>query len=332
MATYIEIPLASDEAIKAAVNSLKHEPYYAPGRSKLLTKAEQLYRDGAIHLDADGKFFVESSDDQTTCHVGEACDCPHGQKRKESWCCHRIGVELFHLLHAEELMQEDQGATAEKQQPREVKTEKLTMSQAAAVKEDPSEPLHANGASAPAGAAEMAWQLKRLIVSRFYELGCKPVTKADFDDLALTMVGLPLTPEHFAVIAERLQTILEDRAALPPPPKALLTPETLPEDMVQKVHDKIHIKFIGLLAMAHQRGLTELSAEFISVTPELALAKAHAFFADGRRFYEAADATERNILAPAVKQHFPRMALTRAKARCLRDALNIADASAEEME
>src|SRR5690349_2410101 len=50
---------------------------------------------------------------------------------------------------------------------------------------------------------------------------------------------------------------------------------------ITKIHGKEFIQYAGLLAMAHEQGLIELAAEFISVTPELALAAAHAFFADG---------------------------------------------------
>jgi len=83
--------------------------------------------------------------------------------------------------------------------------------------------------------------------------------------------------------------------------------------------------------MAHERGLTSLSAHFISVTETLALAEAKATFADGKTFSECADSTPQNV-GPTVRAHFPRLALTRAKARCLRDALNISVCSVEEME
>ena len=91
------------------------------------------------------------------------------------------------------------------------------------------------------------------------------------------------------------------------------------------------VQYAGLLAMAHERGLVTLSAHFISVTGDLALAEATAEFADGKIFKECADATPSNV-NPKVKAHFPSMALTRAKARCLRDALNISVCSVEEME
>ena len=99
---------------------------------------------------------------------------------------------------------------------------------------------------------------------------------------------------------------------------------------IKKIHGRDFIEYQGLLAMAHERGLIELSAEFIAVDEKLALAQAHAVFADGRRFWEAGDATPNNV-HQQVKAHFPRVALTRAKARVLRDALNIGVVSVEEL-
>ena len=100
---------------------------------------------------------------------------------------------------------------------------------------------------------------------------------------------------------------------------------------ITQIHGKEFIQYAGLLALAHEQGLQELAAEFISVTPELALAAAHAFFRDGRRFWDAGDATPTNV-HQQVRAHFPRVALTRAKARVLRDALNIGMVAVEELE
>src|SRR5262245_7744695 len=100
---------------------------------------------------------------------------------------------------------------------------------------------------------------------------------------------------------------------------------------IKQIHGRDFIQYEGLLALAHEQGLIELAAEFISVTPELALAAAHAYFKDGRKFWEAGDATPSNV-HQLVKGHFPRVALTRAKARCLRDALNIGLVAVEELE
>ena len=105
----------------------------------------------------------------------------------------------------------------------------------------------------------------------------------------------------------------------------------IPAQFLTEIHGKQFVQYAGLLAMAHDRGLVNLSAHFISVNNDLALAEATAEFADGKIFSECADSSPSNV-NPKVKQHFPRMALTRAKARCLRDALNIAVCSVEEME
>lgn len=100
---------------------------------------------------------------------------------------------------------------------------------------------------------------------------------------------------------------------------------------IKKIHGKDFIQYEGLLAMAHEQGLVELHAEFISVTSELAVAFAWAFFKDGRKFWESGDATPSNVHSQ-VKAHFPRIALTRAKARALRDALNIGTVAVEELD
>jgi hypothetical protein len=123
----------------------------------------------------------------------------------------------------------------------------------------------------------------------------------------------------------------------PPPPTPTHTLEEVaqthkvPKEYLQMVHGHPFVLYKGLLAMAHAAGLTELHAEFILVEPGIiALAKAQAVFADGRRFAEAADATPDNV-GDTVQAHFARIALTRAKARCLRDALNIGLCSLEEI-
>ena len=96
------------------------------------------------------------------------------------------------------------------------------------------------------------------------------------------------------------------------------------------IHGKAFIRYEGLLALAHDQGLLELGATFVSVTGDLALAWAWARFTDGRTFWEAGDATPGNV-HPQVRSHFARVALTRAKARTLRDALNIGMVAVEEL-
>jgi hypothetical protein len=99
---------------------------------------------------------------------------------------------------------------------------------------------------------------------------------------------------------------------------------------VVHIKGKAFIQYGGLLTLAQQRGLVSLKVDFISVTSELALARAEAVFADGRTYAECADATPANVGAQ-VRPHFPRLALTRAKARTLRDALGVTMVAVEEL-
>jgi hypothetical protein len=114
------------------------------------------------------------------------------------------------------------------------------------------------------------------------------------------------------------------------PEASLAIPDSLAPFIVH-LHGKPFVQYAGLLTLAHARGLVHLKATFISVTSELALAAAEATFADGKTYGECADSTPQNVGAK-VKMHFPRLALTRAKARVLRDALNINLVSVEELE
>jgi hypothetical protein len=97
------------------------------------------------------------------------------------------------------------------------------------------------------------------------------------------------------------------------------------------IHGKAFIRYAGLLAMAHAAGLIELHADFTFNGDTLAVAHVVAVFKDGRRFSESGDSTPENV-GPHVGTHWRRLSLTRAKSRCLRDALGIDMAAAEEME
>jgi hypothetical protein len=118
-----------------------------------------------------------------------------------------------------------------------------------------------------------------------------------------------------------------DPARVPEPDDAALR---IPAQFITYLHGKAFVQFGGLLAMAHEHGLQSLTARFITVEADLATAEATAVFEDGRRFTECGDASPDNVGAQ-VRPHFARMALTRAKARALRDALNIGMCSVEEL-
>ena len=81
-------------------------------------------------------------------------------------------------------------------------------------------------------------------------------------------------------------------------------PAHIPEQFITTIHGKQFVQYAGLLALAHERGLTSLVSHFIDVNAELALAEATAEFNDGRMFSECADATPGNV-NQKVRAHFP---------------------------
>ena len=104
----------------------------------------------------------------------------------------------------------------------------------------------------------------------------------------------------------------------------------VPPQHIVTIQGKPFVKFAGLLQMAHERGLVSLTADWTYNDGELSLAHAVATFQDGRRFEEAGDASPGNV-TKKIGVHFRRVALTRAKARALRDALGIELVAVEEL-
>ena len=118
-------------------------------------------------------------------------------------------------------------------------------------------------------------------------------------------------------------------APAPVPVVATSGSRTIPAQYLQQIQGKPFIKYAGLLQMAHDRGLQALRATWTFNDGELSLAHAVATFAFGT-FEESGDSTPQN--AQRVGLHWRRLSLTRAKARCLRDALGIDLCAVEEME
>jgi len=108
------------------------------------------------------------------------------------------------------------------------------------------------------------------------------------------------------------------------------TPQGIPAQHVVLIQGKPFVKFAGLLQMAHERGLVSLTAAWTYNDADLSLAHAVATFQDGRCFEEAGDAAPANTNRK-VAVHFRRVALTRAKARALRDALGVELVAVEEL-
>jgi len=114
--------------------------------------------------------------------------------------------------------------------------------------------------------------------------------------------------------------------------------ELVDKQYIVSLKGKMHPTYPGVLQAAMKAGLVELTSKVVQFpSPEnggVAVVEAMAVFAgpDGRDrvFQEVGDCDDRNC-TPHIAPHKIRMASTRARGRCLRDALGLGIALAEEM-
>ena len=106
-----------------------------------------------------------------------------------------------------------------------------------------------------------------------------------------------------------------------------------PEFFIERQGRKM-VLFAGLLSEAHERGLQSIDTELLQVpgqdNGEVAIVKAVVVMEGGARFSGIGDAGPHNV-GKMIQAHTIRMAETRAKARALRDAVNIGVTAFEEM-
>src|SRR5918911_3701915 len=97
---------------------------------------------------------------------------------------------------------------------------------------------------------------------------------------------------------------------------------------------KQYVLFAGLLDEAHSRGLRGIDTYIVQVPTEengrVAVIKATVEMEDGRTFSGIGDASPDNV-GRNIVPHIIRMAETRAKARALRDAVNVGAVALEEL-
>jgi len=95
-----------------------------------------------------------------------------------------------------------------------------------------------------------------------------------------------------------------------------------------------YVLFAGLLDEAHARGLRSIETELLQVPEEAngmtAIVRARVEMEDGRTFSGLGDANPQNV-GRSIAPHLIRMAETRAKARALRDAINVGVTAYEEL-
>ena len=93
------------------------------------------------------------------------------------------------------------------------------------------------------------------------------------------------------------------------------------------------VLYAGLLDLAHRSGLKSITVTLLQAPSDAngntAISHARSEFEDGRIFEDIGDANASNV-GRMVAAHIIRMSATRAKARTLRDALNISGAAVEE--
>lgn len=98
-------------------------------------------------------------------------------------------------------------------------------------------------------------------------------------------------------------------------------------------HGKTFVLYAGLLDEAHSRGLRSIETELLQVpnneNGQVAIARAVIRTEEGK-FSGIGDASPENV-GRNIVPHIIRMAETRAKARALRDAVNVGEAAVEEL-
>lgn len=112
---------------------------------------------------------------------------------------------------------------------------------------------------------------------------------------------------------------------------------TMRKDFIVERQGRSFVLYAGLLDLAHQQGLKAVRTELLQIpTPDnenIAICMATVTLdRDGREqtFTGIGDASSRNV-SPAMQTCLIRMAETRAKARALRDAVNVGVAAFEEL-
>lgn len=106
------------------------------------------------------------------------------------------------------------------------------------------------------------------------------------------------------------------------------------EEFLITRNGKQFVLFAGLLDEAHSLGLEGIDTELLQIPSEknndVAIVKATAYMNPDKKFTGIGDASPGNV-TKTIAPHLIRMAETRAKARALRDAINVGTTALEEI-
>jgi hypothetical protein len=283
----------------------EHPPYFHAGKGgdTRLTQALRLCTDDKITPNSDGSYQVEGSAGRSY-RVAESCSCPNSQKGSSRWCYHAVGVALY--VEWQRRLRPMAPVALGTLRPGTL----------------PLPPVTVDERLAQAPTLEER--------QRNYTQASLPPTAED-DDPQFVM---PTTPQEDRMADDQYIPEPEEEhvstAVLEPPMATPPADVKIPREFTVTIKGKMHVLYTGLVVAARANGLVTLSADWTYNDAELSLAHAVCTFADGRRYEESGDASPANV-SKGISLHFRRVALTRAKARCLRDALGISECSVEEM-
>ena len=278
-------------------------PYFHAGKGgdTRLARALRLCIDGRITPNSDGSYTVEGSEHRMY-RVGDSCSCPQSQKASSRWCYHAVGVAVY---------------VEWKRRLRPVAPAPVVLGTLrAGTAPMPSDDDEALGNGYPVDDETLPLPLPPTTIDERLSTPAKEDRMADDD-------GYIPEPDTYDVPVAVLEA--------PVPPTADPARMSIPAEYVMQIKGKRHVLYAGLVIMAQRSGLASLAADWTYNDAELSLAHAVATFSDGRRYEDSGDASPANV-NKGIATHIRRVALTRAKARCLRDALGIQECSVEEME
>ncbi len=179
----------------------------------------------------------------------------------------------------------------------------------------------------------LAWQ--QMVSGRWH-------LRADCPRCGAWVKWAPQTPEWLALAPERPETPaielplpadLFDATGGTDSSRRLEGARRMKADFIIKQQGKDFVLYEGLLDQAHQEGLKRISVEIVQVPCDqngmVAICRAEVETSKGS-FADVGDASPQNTNR-MVASHILRMASTRAKARALRDAVNIGMVAVEEL-